>query len=341
MSRFDYKTAGVDIDAGKYAIELMKEHVKSTETPGVISDIGGFGGLFQPDLEGYKNPVFVSGADGVGTKLKIAFMLDRHDTVGIDCVAMCVNDVVCTGAVPLFFLDYIATGKLEPKKIAMLVKGISDGCKTAGCAIIGGETAEMPGFYANGEYDIAGFAVGVVDRDDIIDGSKINEGDVVLGIPSSGLHSNGFSLVRRILFEQHKLKVDTYIESLGKSLGEELLHPTKIYVPHVKRVQRVAKLKGIAHITGGGIIENVPRIIPQGLIAEINVKSWQIPPVFTLIKKLGQIENMEMFRTFNMGIGMVMVAAPKDAEFIVKELTGEGACVIGRITRGTGGIKLC
>jgi len=341
MRKLDYKIVGVDIDAGKRAVELMKKHVESTYIPGVVGDVGGFGGLFQLEVESYKKPVLVSGADGVGTKLKIAFLMGRHDTVGIDCVAMCVNDIVCMGATPLFFLDYIAIGKLEPEKISEIVKGVSEGCKIAGCALIGGETAEMPGFYSEGEYDIAGFAVGIVDRDHIIDGSEIEEGDTIIGLPSSGLHSNGFSLVRKILFEHRDLTIDKHIDELRCPLGEELLRPTKIYVSQVKKAMAVAKLKGIAHITGGGILENIPRIIPSGLVAEIDIKSWQIPPIFTYIQKLGHIEENEMFRTFNMGIGLIMIASPEDGERIMKELANEKPCIIGRISHGTGGIRFC
>lgn len=341
MRRLDYKFAGVDIDAGKRAVELMKKHIESTYIPGVVGDIGGFGGLFQLEAGSYRRPVLVSGADGVGTKLKIAFMMNRHDTVGIDCVAMCVNDIVCMGATPLFFLDYIAIGKLEPEKISQIVKGISVGCRMAGCALVGGETAEMPDFYGEGEYDIAGFAVGIVDRDNIIDGSEIEVGDIIIGLPSSGLHSNGFSLVRKILFEHRNLTIDEHIDELGCILGEELLRPTKIYVSQVKKAMTVAKLKGIAHITGGGILENIPRIIPPELVAEIDIKSWQVPPIFTYIQKLGHLEGTEMFRTFNMGIGLVMIVSPEDSEHIMKELANEEPRIIGRISHGTGGIRLC
>ena len=340
MERMTYRDSGVDIDAGAKAVELMKGYVAKTRTPGVISGIGGFGAAFRPDLTGYREPVLVSGTDGVGTKLKIAFMMDRHDTIGIDCVAMCVNDIACMGARTLFFLDYIATGKLEPQKVADIVKGISEGCCEAGCALIGGETAEMPGFYSPGEYDLAGFAVGIVDRESIIDGSSIKEGDLLLGLPSSGLHSNGYSLVRRVLFEKEGMSVQSYVEDFGCTLGEELLKPTRIYVKQVLKAVETADVKGIAHITGGGFFENIPRIIPEGLRADIYPDRWKVPEVFKFIQHRGGIGQQEMFRTFNMGIGLVMAAAPGQAEILLEGLQSDGAAVIGRISPGTGGIKL-
>ena len=340
MERMTYRDSGVDIDAGAKAVELMKGHVAKTRTPGVISGIGGFGAAFMPDLTGYREPVLVSGTDGVGTKLKIAFMMDRHDTIGIDCVAMCVNDIACMGAKPLFFLDYIATGKLEPEKVADIVKGISEGCREAGCALIGGETAEMPGFYSPGEYDLAGFAVGIVDRESVIDGSSIKEGDLLVGLPSSGLHSNGYSLVRKVLFEKEGMSVQTYVEDFGCTLGEELLNPTRIYVKQVLKAVETADVKGIAHITGGGFFENIPRIIPDGLRADIYPDRWKVPEVFKFIQHRGGIGQQEMFRTFNMGIGLVLAADPGQAEILLESLQSDGAVVIGRISPGSGGIKL-
>lgn len=340
MEKMTYRDSGVDIDAGAKAVELMKGHVAKTRTPGVISGIGGFGAAFLPDLTGYREPVLVSGTDGVGTKLKIAFMMDRHDTIGIDCVAMCVNDIACMGAKPLFFLDYIATGRLEPEKVADIVKGISEGCREAGCALIGGETAEMPGFYSPGEYDLAGFAVGIVDRESVIDGSSIKEGDLLVGLPSSGLHSNGYSLVRKVLFEKEGMSVQTYVEDFGCTLGEELLKPTRIYVKQVLKAVETADVKGIAHITGGGFFENIPRIIPDGLRADIYPDRWKVPEVFKFIQHRGGIGQQEMFRTFNMGIGLVLAADPGQAEILLESLQSDGAVVIGRISPGSGGIKL-
>ncbi len=340
MERMTYRDSGVDIDAGAKAVELMKGHVAKTRTPGVISGIGGFGAAFLPDLTGYREPVLVSGTDGVGTKLKIAFMMDRHDTIGIDCVAMCVNDIACMGAKPLFFLDYIATGRLEPEKVADIVKGISEGCREAGCALIGGETAEMPGFYSPGEYDLAGFAVGIVDRESVIDGSSIKEGDLLVGLPSSGLHSNGYSLVRKVLFEKEGMSVQTYVEDFGCTLGEELLKPTRIYVKQVLKAVETADVKGIAHITGGGFFENIPRIIPDGLRADIYPDRWKVPEVFKFIQHRGGIGQQEMFRTFNMGIGLVLAADPGQAEILLESLQSDGAVVIGRISPGSGGLKL-
>lgn len=340
MDKTSYRDSGVDIGAGARAVELMKKHVTSTHIPGVMGGIGGFGGAFQPDLTGYKNPVLVSGTDGVGTKLKIAFMMDKHHTVGIDCVAMCVNDIVCMGAKPLFFLDYIAVGSLEPQRISSIVQGISEGCRRAGCALIGGETAEMPGFYSPGEYDMAGFAVGLVDRDNMLDGSRVKEGDLLVGLPSSGLHSNGYSLVRKVLFEKHSMTVDSYVEEFGSALGQELLKPTSIYVKQVIRVLESVDIKGIVHITGGGFIENIPRIIPEGFGADIYPDNWEVPAVFEFVQRLGNIEHQEMYKTFNMGIGLVMVVADHQADALVRELRDVDAKIIGRVCRGAEGVKL-
>jgi phosphoribosylformylglycinamidine cyclo-ligase len=338
-----YKDAGVDVNEGARAVKLMREHVKKTLNPNVLCDIGGFGGLFQLDLTGYKNPVLVSGTDGVGTKLKIAFLMDKHDTVGQDCVAMCINDVLCQGAKPLFFLDYVATGKLEPEKIADIVKGISNGCIQAQCALIGGETAEMPGFYEDGEYDLAGFAVGMVDRDKIIDGSKITKGDVLIGLPSSGIHSNGYSLVRKLFFDTLGYSVKKDIDELGATLGDVLLEPTRIYVKQCIPLIEKYDIKGMIHMTGGGFYENIPRILSEELKAVIEIGSWPILPIFEQIQRLGNIERDEMFATFNMGIGMILVVSQKDADSILKDLSdmNEKACVIGEIASGKHGVELC
>jgi len=332
----DYKKAGVDIDAGNQAVELIKKDVQSTFGPEVMTGLGGFGGLFKPDLSKYKNPVLVSGTDGVGTKLKLAFKLDLHNTIGIDLVAMSVNDILAQGAEPLFFLDYLATGKLEPKKTAEIVKGIAAGCKQAGAALIGGETAEMAGFYQPGEYDLAGFAVGIVDQDQIITGEEIKAGDLVIGLKSEGLHSNGFTLARAALFEKGGFDYTAEVEGLENNLGKELLKPTKIYVKTVLNLVEKYKIKGIAHITGGGLIENLPRILPEGLTAEIKKKSWQPQQIFKLIQQAGEIEEKEMYRTFNMGIGMCLVINKDDKTQILKELElmGEKACLIGKIKAG-------
>lgn len=336
--KMTYKDAGVDTKEGERAVSLMKEHVKKTFNENVLTGLGGFGGLFRLPIEGMKEPVLVSGTDGVGTKLKIAFMMDRHDTVGIDCVAMCVNDVLCQGAAPLFFLDYIATGKVSAEKIADIVKGIADGCEQGKSALIGGETAEMPGFYGEGEYDMAGFSVGVVDREKIITGENIKPGDVIIGIPSSGIHSNGYSLVRKIVFEKAGLSVDSYSEELGETVGEALLRPTRIYANACGAVLPKYDIKGIVHITGGGFYENVPRILPDGIAARFSKGSWDVPPVFAFLSKLGDIDEEEMFSTFNMGIGMMMFADEEDAEGIVSALAaaGEKAYIIGK-TVGTDG----
>lgn len=333
-----YAAAGVDIEAGYRGVQLMKQHVDRTMIPGVVSDIGGFGGLFQPDMAGMQEPVLVSGTDGVGTKQRIAQLMDRHDTVGIDCVAMCVNDVLCQGAKPLFFLDYIATGKVKAEKIADIVKGIADGCKQGGSALVGGETAEMPDFYSEGEYDMAGFSVGIVDKDKIITGEKVAVGNKIVGIPSSGIHSNGYSLVRKVFFDKMDMKVTDYVEELGETLGEALLTPTKIYAKACDAVLPNFDVKGIVHITGGGFFENIPRILPDGTAVSIDVGTWKVPPIFPYIKKCGNIDRKEMFSTFNMGVGMMMVVDAADADAVVKALqaAGEDASVIGEIVEEKG-----
>jgi len=337
-----YKAAGVDITAGYKAVELMKEHIKRTMTSGVCSDIGGFGGLFQ--LGKVKNPVLVSGTDGVGTKLKIAFLMDKHNTVGIDCVAMCVNDVICSGAKPLFFLDYIAVGKNVPERVASIVEGVAEGCVQAGCALIGGETAEMPGFYPIDEYDLAGFAVGVVDKKKILDNKKMQEGDVIIAIPSTGVHSNGFSLVRKVLdVENNDLKVP--LESLGgKSLGETLLTPTKIYVNDIMSLlQKKINVRAISHITGGGFYENIPRSIPDGFGAKIERNAVQVLPIFDLIANIGKVSERDMFNTFNMGVGMSVVVKKTDADKALNILhaCGENAYIMGEIVKGDAKIQIC
>ena len=328
-----YAQAGVDITAGYKAVELMKSHIARTNTPGVVSDIGGFGGLFAPDLTGMTAPTLVSGTDGVGTKLKLAFLLQKHDTVGIDCVAMCVNDIICAGAKPLFFLDYIACGKNVPEKIAAIVSGVAEGCVQSGAALIGGETAEMPGFYPEDEYDLAGFAVGIVDKQKIIDHSKMAAGDVILALPSSGVHSNGFSLVRKV-FDVEKTDLRAPVAALGgKGLGETLLTPTKIYVKPILALLQQVTVKGISHITGGGFFENIPRSIPDGLGAKIAMADVRVLPIFDLIQQAGNISRREMFNTFNMGVGLTVVVAKEDAEralAILRE-NGEDAYVLGEI----------
>jgi phosphoribosylformylglycinamidine cyclo-ligase len=328
-----YKDAGVDIDSGNRFVKLIKPQVKATYRPEVIADIGGFGGLFSLNTSKYKNPVLVSGTDGVGTKLRVAFQADRHDTIGIDLVAMCVNDIVVQGAEPLFFLDYFATAKLDPEKGAQVVKGIADGCSMAGCALIGGETAEMPGFYSPGEYDLAGFAVGVVDRDNIIDGSTITVGNKLVGIASSGLHSNGYSLARKVLFEMMGLGVNEELPGLGKTVADELLTPTRIYAKTILNLLRDFKINGMAHITGGGLLENIPRILPNGCAAVVEKNSWTMQDIFTIIRMAGKIEEMEMYRTFNCGIGMVLAVPDNEAEEVLLRLAGlnEKAYVIGEI----------
>lgn len=336
--RLTYKDAGVDTKEGERAVSLMKPHVKKTFNENVLTGLGGFGSLFRLDVKEMEEPVLVSGTDGVGTKLKLAFLMDKHDTVGQDCVAMCVNDILCQGAKPLFFLDYIATGKVEAEKIADIVKGIADGCVQAGCALVGGETAEMPDFYSNGEYDMAGFAVGVVDRKKMIDGSKIKEGNVVIGISSSGIHSNGYSLVRKLFIDQLGMSQGDRINELGTTLGEALLTPTKIYAKACNAVFEKCDVNGIVHITGGGFYENIPRILPEGLGVNIRLGSWRILPIFQYIKQNGNIELKEMFSTFNMGIGMMMVVdeEKKDTVLAALQRAGEKAEVIGDIVKGQG-----
>ena len=330
-----YAKAGVDITAGYRAVELMKSHIAKTATPGVCSDIGGFGGLFALDLQGITKPILVSGTDGVGTKLKLAFLMDRHDTVGIDCVAMCVNDIICCGAKPLFFLDYIACGKNVPERIADIVAGVCRGCVEAGTALIGGETAEMPGFYPADEYDLAGYSTGVVDRDRIIDSKTMQSGDVIIALPSSGVHSNGFSLVRKV-FDVEKCDLHAPVAALGgKSLGDTLLTPTRIYVKPVLALLERVSVKGISHITGGGFYENIPRSIPEGLCAEIDRSSVRILPIFDLIRETGQISERDMFNTFNMGVGMSIIVPEAEADTALEILreNGEDAYIIGRIVR--------
>ncbi|MBQ5927218.1 MAG: phosphoribosylformylglycinamidine cyclo-ligase [Clostridia bacterium] len=338
-----YKQAGVDITAGYKAVELMKKHIARTMTGGNADDIGGFGGLFALDLTGYQKPVLVSGTDGVGTKLKLAFLMDKHDTVGIDCVAMCVNDVICCGAKPLFFLDYIACGKNVPEKIADIVSGIAEGCVQSGSELIGGETAEMPGFYPIDEYDLAGFSVGIVDRDKVVDKKSMKEGDVMIALPSSGVHSNGFSLVRKV-FDIENCDLKTPMEELGgKSLGEALLTPTRIYVKPMLALFEQVKVKGVSHITGGGFYENMPRSIPKGLGVKIKKDDIKILPIFKLIQKTGNIVERDMFNTFNMGVGMSVVVAKEDAEKAVEILKaqGEDAYIIGEIVKSEDGVILC
>lgn len=336
-----YKEAGVDITAGYDAVTLIKKHIKRTSTKGALSDIGGFGGLFLPDITGMKEPVLVSGTDGVGTKLKIAFLMDKHDTVGIDCVAMCVNDIICSGAKPLFFLDYIATGKTIPEKIEKIVSGIAEGCVQSGCALVGGETAEMPGFYPESEYDLAGFSVGIVDKEKITDSSKIKEGDVIIALPSSGIHSNGYSLVRKV-FDVEKKDIKVYVPELSKTLGEELLTPTRIYVKPVVKACEAGIVKGISHITGGGFYENIPRTLPEGLAAKIDKNAVNVLPIFELIMKTGKIDERDMFNTYNMGVGMILITDKNDADkaiSILKE-NGEKPYIIGEITKGEKGVLL-
>ncbi|MWV47059.1 phosphoribosylformylglycinamidine cyclo-ligase [Paenibacillus sp. HJL G12] len=331
-----YKNAGVDIAAGNEAVERMKKHVKRTFRPEVMTDLGGFGALFGLNKDKYEEPVLVSGTDGVGTKLKIAFAMDRHDTIGIDAVAMCVNDIVVQGAEPLFFLDYLACDKVVPEKIEAIVAGIAEGCHQSGCALIGGETAEMPGMYSEGEYDIAGFTVGVVDKKKIINGQTIAEGDTVIGLASSGVHSNGFSLVRKLLLEQQGYSLQDSIPELGGTLGDTLLEPTKIYVKPLLALLEQLKVKGMAHITGGGFIENIPRMLPDHVNVDIEYGTWPILPIFELMQRKGGITNRDMFTTFNMGIGLVLVVASEDADQalgLLKE-QGEEAYVIGKVTAG-------
>ena len=337
-----YKAAGVDVTAGYKAVELMKAHVAKTMTSRVVSGRGGFGGLFELDLQGIQKPVLVSGTDGVGTKLKLAILQDKHDTVGIDCVAMCVNDVVCCGAKPLFFLDYVAVGKNIPEKVANIVSGVAEGCVQSGCALIGGETAEMPGFYPEDEYDLAGFTVGVVDKDKILDPAKVEAGDVIIGLASSGVHSNGFSLVRKV-FDVENADLGEYYDELGSTLGECLLTPTRIYVKSILALLDAVQVKSISHITGGGFYENIPRCLPDGKQAVIDRASVDVLPIFQLIAKKGGISERDMFNTFNMGVGMCVVVKKEDAAKAVEVLTacGEKAKVIGRVEDGDQGVVIC
>lgn len=340
----DYKNAGVDIEAGYKSVELMKKHVQSTMRPEVLTNLGGFSGAFSMEaLKQMEKPTLVSGTDGVGTKLKLAFLMDRHDTVGIDCVAMCVNDIACAGGEPLFFLDYIACGKNYPEKIATIVSGVAEGCIQSGAALIGGETAEMPGFYPEEEYDLAGFAVGVVDEKDIITGKELKAGDVLLGMASSGVHSNGFSLVRKI-FKMDRETLNAYHEELGRTLGEELLAPTKIYVKALRSVKEAGiRIKACSHITGGGFYENVPRMLPEGKHAFIEKNSYEVPPIFGMMAREGQVEEKVMYNTYNMGIGMALAVDPADVEGAVKAIqeAGETVYVIGRVEDGEKGVTVC
>ena len=338
-----YKAAGVDITAGYKAVELMKSHIARTMTKDVVSDIGGFGGLFELDMTGLTRPVLVSGTDGVGTKLKIAFIMDKHDTVGIDCVAMCVNDIICCGAKPLVFLDYIACGKNVPERIAAIVSGVAEGCVQAGCALIGGETAEMPGFYPENEYDLAGYSTGVVDRSKILNNKTIKEGDVIIAIPSSGVHSNGFSLVRKVFDIENKDITVPCAELGGKSVGEVLLTPTKIYVKPMLNLFDNVTVKAVSHITGGGFYENIPRSIPKEFSAKIEKKAVRVLPIFDLIEKTGKIDNRDMFNTFNMGVGMSVVVSKEEADKAVALLnaSGENAYILGEIVKSDEGVILC
>ncbi|MCR5610386.1 MAG: phosphoribosylformylglycinamidine cyclo-ligase [Clostridiales bacterium] len=335
-----YAEAGVDITAGYEAVKRIKEHVKRTNIPGTASELGGFGGAFE--LMGYKEPVLVSGTDGVGTKLKLAFRMDKHDTIGIDCVAMCVNDVVCSGASPIFFLDYIATGKLIPERIEQIVKGVADGCVESGCALIGGETAEMPGFYPENEYDLAGFAVGVVEKSKMMSNGNVKAGDVIIAMPSSGVHSNGFSLVRKI-FDVDGGELDEFVPELGKTLGEALLVPTRLYVKPVKALREAAEVHSLAHITGGGFYENIPRAIPEGLTAKVYRDRVRVLPIFDYIAKRGNIPERDMFNTFNMGVGMIATVPEKDADAAIAALkeTGVDAYVVGEVIASDEGVIVC
>ncbi|WP_347491353.1 phosphoribosylformylglycinamidine cyclo-ligase [Desulfoscipio sp. XC116] len=331
-----YADAGVDINAGNRAVAMMKKSVHSTLRPEVLTGIGGFGGLFALDTAKYREPVLVSGTDGVGTKLRVAFLKNQHNTIGIDAVAMCVNDILTLGAQPLFFLDYLAVGKLKPEQVADIVSGVAEGCRQAGCALIGGETAEMPDFYGAGEYDIAGFAVGVVDKNKIIDGAAIVPGDALVGLAASGLHSNGYSLARRVLLDKAGYQIDQLHPVLGRTVGEEMLCPTRIYVSTVLPLLDKYGIKGMAHITGGGLVENLPRILPQGTAVQINTGTWEIPAIFRVISREGPVETGEMYRVFNMGIGMVLVVPAAQAGNVVAELEshGEDARLIGRVVEG-------
>ncbi|MBE6765937.1 MAG: phosphoribosylformylglycinamidine cyclo-ligase [Ruminococcaceae bacterium] len=337
-----YRDSGVDVAAGYKAVELMKKHVARTVTPGVVDGIGGFGGLFRPQFGSMKSPMLVSGTDGVGTKLKIAFLMGKHNTVGIDCVAMCVNDVVCSGAAPLFFLDYLAVGKNKPERVEEIVSGVAEGCVQAGCALIGGETAEMPDFYPVDEYDLAGFCVGMVDEEKIIDGKKnIKVGDVLIGIASSGLHSNGFSLVRKV-FRVNESNIRLYLDDLGKTLGEELITPTRIYVKSILKLIEDCNIHGIANITGGGFYENIPRMFSDGLEAKVETAAVRVHPVFKVIQSMSNISQRDMFNTFNMGVGMVVAVAKEDVDKAIASLqaSGETAYVIGEVAEGTEGVTM-
>ena len=334
-----YRDAGVNIEAGYEGVKLMSAHVKRTLIPGVVSDIGGFGGLFAPDFAGMKEPVLVSGTDGVGTKIRIAQLMDKHDTVGIDCVAMCVNDIICCGAKPLFFLDYIAIGKNDPEKVATLVSGVAEGCVQSGCALIGGETAEHPGMMAADDYDLAGFSVGLVDKAKVIDHNTMKPGDVILALPSSGIHSNGFSLVRKVFDVEHA-DLSVYSDELGRTLGEALLEPTRIYVKPVLRCLEAANVKGISHITGGGFFENIPRCLPEGLTAKIDKAAVITPPIFSMLQSKGNIPEHDMFNTYNMGVGMTVIVAKEDVDRAIAALDC-GAYVIGEIVSGEERVTLC
>ncbi len=333
-----YKDSGVDVTRGYKAVDLMKKHVKSTYNENVIGDLGSFGGFFSIAGEKLEEPVLVAGTDGVGTKLKYAFVLEKHDTIGIDAVAMCVNDIVCQGAKPLFFLDYYACGRLYPESEAEVVKGIAEGCKQAGCALIGGETAEMPGFYPDGEYDLAGFAVGIVDKKKVINGKSIVPGDVLIGLKSTGVHSNGYSLVRKLFGDSDKAALEAYDEELGASAAEVLLKPTRIYVKSILSLIERVEVKGIAHITGGGFIENIPRILPEGVAAEVDIHSYEVPSVFKIMQKRAGITDEQIYNTFNMGIGMVVVVSPENVESAMQSLqaTGEEVVVLGKTVEGKG-----
>ena len=336
MERMTYRDAGVDIDAGNKSVSLIKDAVRATYRSEVMGDLGGFGGLFALNTKDYKEPVLVSGTDGVGTKLRLAFLLNKHDTIGQDAVAMCVNDILVQGAEPLFFLDYLAVGKLEPAQVAEVVTGVARACKESGCALIGGETAEMAGFYPVGEYDIAGFSVGVAERSKLITPARVNAGDVLLGLPSSGVHSNGYSLVRKIVFERKGFKGDEYIDELGKTIGEELLTPTRLYPRICLPLIRTFDIHGMVHITGGGFYENIPRALPENMGAEVNGAAWEMPPVFRLLQEWGNVDWAEMYRTFNMGIGMVIIVSPEEADHIETHLqeAGEAVYRIGHVTEG-------
>ena len=337
-----YENAGVSVEAGYEVVKRIKSHVARTNRPGVVGGIGGFGGLFDLASLGYKEPVLISGTDGVGTKLMVAKLANKHDTIGIDCVAMCVNDIICCGAKPIFFLDYIAIGKNEPEKVATLVSGVAEGCVQSGCALIGGETAEHPGTMAADDYDLAGFAVGIVDREKIIDHNRMKAGDVVIALPSSGIHSNGYSLVRKVFNVEHAY-LGAHIDELGCTLGEELLRPTKIYVKPVLAAMEQAKINGVSHITGGGFYENIPRCIPNGLCAKIEKSALRIPPIFTMLRRMGNVSEHDMFNTYNMGTGMTLIAAKEDADRAIAALkeNGQDAYVIGEVVSGEEKVTLC